>query len=166
MEEGHGLITVTMLVCRVGAGTQALRAHMIIPISGSVTLNRLIYSGLGSLPWDDQLSQFAPETSQDSDCQCKTRRALGKPRQVGTPYPGSLTPFTDRREHLSELPVFKCSNAVATHACTARGCPHFSSLCKLQKFLQDAEEGEEARIWFMLNFFFFFLLTWQVEMVT
>ena len=47
------------------------------------------------------------------DCQCKTRRALGKPRQVGPPHLGSLSPFTDRRELLPELPVFKCSSAMA-----------------------------------------------------
>lgn len=43
-----------LLVSKVGAGTQLWKVHMIIPISNSVILKRLIgFKG-------DQLPQFAP----------------------------------------------------------------------------------------------------------
>lgn len=74
---------------------------MIIPISDSVTLKRLI--GLKG----DQMPQFAPGVPRIQDYQCKTRGVLGKPRQVGPPHLGRLSSFTDRSKLLPELSVFK-----------------------------------------------------------
>lgn len=43
---------------RVGVGTWALKAHMIIASSGFASLNRLKLRGCESLPVGDQLSPF------------------------------------------------------------------------------------------------------------
>lgn len=58
MQEGLGPGTVTLLVSRVGVGTWALKAHMIIASSGFASLNRLKLRGCESLPVGDQLSPF------------------------------------------------------------------------------------------------------------